>query len=106
VRETAAGGVVDALSGWNTTTSAEPSKGVAVNPRLFTFVVGKAVGWSMVSIKAVVGDLCRRSIGWTSSPVPSKGVGHGKERLDNFAWQANRRNKCEEDDGVNECAAS
>ena len=52
----AAGGVVAALSGWNTTTGAEPSKGVAVNPRLFTFVGGKAGGWSMVSIQAVVGD--------------------------------------------------
>jgi hypothetical protein len=27
-----------------------------VNPRLFTFVGGKAGGWSVVSIKAVVGD--------------------------------------------------
>ena len=52
----AAGGVVAALSGWNTSTGAEPSKGVAVNPRLFTFVGGKAGGWSVASMKAVVGD--------------------------------------------------
>lgn len=36
---------------------AEPVKGVTqVNPRLFSFVGGKAGGWSVVSAKAVVGD--------------------------------------------------
>ena len=49
-------GMVAALSGWNTAAAAEPSKAAAVNPRLFTFVGGKAGGWSVVSIKAVVGD--------------------------------------------------
>jgi hypothetical protein len=51
----AAGGIT-ALSGWNTATGAEPGKGAAVNPRLFTFVGGKAGAWSVVSMKAVVGD--------------------------------------------------
>ena len=51
-----AGGVA-ALGGWNTATGAEPVKGeVAVNPRLFTFVGGKAGKWSVVSVKAIVGD--------------------------------------------------
>jgi hypothetical protein len=53
----AAGSVVAALSGWNTATGAEAVKGKAtVNPRLFTFIGGKAGGLSVVSIKAVVGD--------------------------------------------------
>jgi hypothetical protein len=52
----AAGGIT-ALSGWNTATGAEPGKGkVAVNPRLFTFVGGKAGKWSVVSVKTIVGD--------------------------------------------------
>jgi len=37
---------------------AEPAKGgdAAVNPRLFTFVGGKAGGWSVASAKAIIGD--------------------------------------------------
>lgn len=37
---------------------AEPAKGGAavVNPRLFTFVGGKAGAWSVVSAKAIIGD--------------------------------------------------
>jgi hypothetical protein len=51
-----AGGVA-ALGGRNTATGAEPVKGeVAVSPRLFTFVGGKAGAWSVVSVKAIVGD--------------------------------------------------
>jgi hypothetical protein len=39
------------------TARAEPAKGgAAVNPRLFSFVGGKAGEWSVVSAKAVVGD--------------------------------------------------
>jgi hypothetical protein len=55
-RTVTGGGVVAALGGWNTAVAAEPSKGAAVNPRLFTFVGGKAGGWSVTSIKAIVGD--------------------------------------------------
>jgi hypothetical protein len=51
-----AGGVA-ALGGWNTATGAEAIQGeVAVNPRLFTFVGGKAGKWAVVSAKAIVGD--------------------------------------------------
>src|SRR5262249_51527796 len=53
---TATGGVVAALSGRNTAAGAEPSKAAAVNPRLVPFVGGQAGGWSVVSIKAIVGD--------------------------------------------------
>jgi len=61
----AAGGVA-ALGFWNTASGAEPEKGAgAVNPRLFTFVGGKVGQWSVVSVKAVIGD-----------PLP------GVERLD------------------------
>jgi hypothetical protein len=50
-------GGVAALGGWNTVTGAEPVKReVAVSPRLFTFVGGKVGGWSVVSVKAIVGD--------------------------------------------------
>jgi hypothetical protein len=53
----AAGGVAAALGGYNTAAGAEAVKGkAAVNPRLFTFVGGKAGGYSVVSVKAVVGD--------------------------------------------------
>jgi len=31
-------------------------KGAAVNPRLFTFVGGRAGGWSVISVKVIVGD--------------------------------------------------
>jgi hypothetical protein len=51
-----AGGVLAALGGWNTAIGAVPSKGATVNPRLITFVGGKVGEWSVVSIKAVVGD--------------------------------------------------
>jgi Chlorite dismutase len=51
------GGVGVMLAGWNPTGGAEPAKGGAVvNPRLFTFVGGKAGGWSVVEARAVVGD--------------------------------------------------
>jgi hypothetical protein len=51
-----AGGVA-ALGGCTAATGAEPVKGkVAVNPRLFTFVGGKVGKWSVVSVKAIVGD--------------------------------------------------
>jgi hypothetical protein len=33
-------------------------KGVAVNPRLFTFIGGPAGEWSVVEVQAVVGDGC------------------------------------------------
>jgi hypothetical protein len=50
-----AGGV--AALGWTTASGAEPEKGNdAVNPRLFTFVGGKMGRWSVVSVKAVIGD--------------------------------------------------
>jgi hypothetical protein len=52
----AVGGVA-ALGCWNTALGAEPEKGKrAVNPRLFTFVGGKMGQWSVVSVKAVIGD--------------------------------------------------
>ena len=52
----AAGGVA-ALACWNTALGAEPEKGKrAVNPRLFTFVGGKMGQWSVVSVKATIGD--------------------------------------------------
>src|SRR5262249_7442907 len=52
----AAGGVA-ALGCWNTASGAEPEKGKgAVSPRLFTFVGGKMGQWSVVSVKAVIGD--------------------------------------------------
>jgi hypothetical protein len=51
-----AGGVA-ALGGRNSATGAEPVKGEdAVSPRLFTFVGGQAGAWSVVSVKAIVGD--------------------------------------------------
>jgi hypothetical protein len=38
-------------------TAAEPAQGATpVNPRLFTFVGGKAGGWTVVSAKTIVGD--------------------------------------------------
>jgi hypothetical protein len=55
--DTVAASGIAVFCGWNAATSAEPVKAeVTVNPRLFTFVGGKTGGWSVVSIKAVVGD--------------------------------------------------
>jgi hypothetical protein len=52
-----AGGVVASLSNCNAAAGAEAVEGKAtVNPRLFTFVGGKKGGWSVISVKAVVGD--------------------------------------------------
>ena len=48
---------VAALCGWNTALGAEPGKReIVANPRLFTFVGGKMGQWSVVSVKAVIGD--------------------------------------------------
>lgn len=53
----ALGGVTVCLGEPSSDLGAEQSKGgVAVNPRLFTFVGGKVGGWAVVSTKAVVGD--------------------------------------------------
>jgi hypothetical protein len=50
-------GGITALGAPCAATGAEPVKGGgAVNPRLFTFVGGKAGKWSVVSVKAIVGD--------------------------------------------------
>jgi len=49
-----AGGIT-ALSGYNRASGAEQG-GSSVNPRLFTFVGGKAGKWSVVSAKAIIGD--------------------------------------------------
>jgi hypothetical protein len=53
----AGGAVVAGLGVCHDAEGAEPTgKGAAVNPRLFSFVGGKAGGWSVVEAKAVVGD--------------------------------------------------
>lgn len=53
----ALGGVTTGLGDPSSVLGAEqPKGGVAVNPRLFTFVGGKVGGWSVVSAKAVVGN--------------------------------------------------
>lgn len=53
----ALGGVATGLGDPPSVVGAEPPKGdFTVNPRLFTFVGGKAGGWSVVSAKAIVGD--------------------------------------------------
>jgi hypothetical protein len=55
--EAMAVGGITALGVPTAATGAEPIKGVgAVNPRLFTFVGGKVGKWSVVSVKAIVGD--------------------------------------------------
>jgi hypothetical protein len=50
-------GVVAGIVGGDAAAGAEPAKGGAVvNPRLFSFVGGKLGDWSVVAVKAVVGD--------------------------------------------------
>jgi hypothetical protein len=50
-------GVVAGIVGCEAAEGAEPAKGVAaVNPRLFSFVGGKAGDWSVLTAKVVVGD--------------------------------------------------
>ena len=45
------------LAGLNSAERAESAPGgAAVNPRLFTFIGGKAGGWSVIEVKAVVGE--------------------------------------------------
>ncbi|HUE69332.1 MAG TPA: chlorite dismutase family protein [Pirellulaceae bacterium] len=51
------GGVASSLAAATDAAGTEPAKGGAlVNPRLFSFVGGKAGGWSVISAKAVSGD--------------------------------------------------
>ena len=53
-----AGGLAAGLGVWNARKDAAPiKKDTATNPRLFTFVGGKAGAWSVVDVKPVVGDL-------------------------------------------------
>jgi hypothetical protein len=53
----AIGGVATGLGDKPSVEGAEPAKGGAqVNPRLFSFVGGKAGDWTVVSAKAIVGD--------------------------------------------------
>lgn len=53
----AVGGTVAGLGMLNPAEGAESAQGgAAANPRLFTFVGGKAGGWSVVESKTVVGD--------------------------------------------------
>jgi hypothetical protein len=52
-----AGGVVSGLGGIPAAAGEEAAKkGAAVNPRLFSFLGGKAGGWSVIAAKAIVGD--------------------------------------------------
>lgn len=53
----ALGGAAAGLGALRDVAAAEPAnRGAQVNPRLFSFVGGKSGAWSVVSIKAVVGD--------------------------------------------------
>lgn len=53
----AAGGAMARPAGPNSAEAVGPVEGGAgVNPRLFTFVGGKAGGWSVVEARAIVGD--------------------------------------------------
>jgi hypothetical protein len=52
----AASSVVSGLTGWDAACAEPAKKGAAVNPRLFSFIGGKAGEWSVVTARAVVGD--------------------------------------------------